>query len=151
MANILSYICYTGVLLWNLDLFQRWITLTFSRTPLQSAAKRWGAPSQSLIWRGRLFAQSLGALGFFWPTILQGHWGGIWGILFYIYHLEFYGSVEYYKRSKIVTLWVCNLGNSHQAEVCDTKAGAELLDIILMKVRLMTSFVVWFFYFYFLI
>lgn len=33
-------------------------------------------------------------------------------------------------------LAVLFLGDSHQAEVCDSKAGAELLDIILMKVNL---------------
>ena len=27
------------------------------------------------------------------------------------------------------------LNDSHQAEMCDSKAGAELLDIILMKVN----------------
>jgi hypothetical protein len=62
---------------------------------------------------------------------------------FVIHSLAFYADDMYDRLLRIVDLWVSFvfvfLVHSHQAEVCDSKAGADLLDMILMRVSLYFS------------
>ena len=122
---------WTGVFLFIKAGFWRWTSSIIRRTPL-AHTRRGVTRSPSLVRGSLLFARSLAVLEFC-LIFITGHWEGTWGkknvVLF---KWSVYTLLSLLKISLVLReFWfVC----SHPVEVSDSKAGAELLDIILMKV-----------------
>lgn len=122
--------------------FWRWTVMVFSRTPLQPV-KRWEALWILLNRRSLSFALSRAELGLH-LTCLRGISDGISSnLLESIASLLSFVDINLFLKPLNVWSVVCfNISCSPQAEGSDTKAGAELLEIMFKKVShdFMTNF-----------
>lgn len=139
-----------GVLLWIKVVQRRWIIATFSRTP---SCLPMTSPEDLLFLSLLLFVLSPVALAFS-PITLFIRWDHILGILNLISFVFFPPTIIIYlifqkKQKKKTKCWIFTLfflmGFNSQpgaADVCDSQAGAELLDILRRKVSLFSFNVV---------